>query len=216
MLGGDAHGIGGRGAHADHVGRGTADDAGDAIYNGADDDASGVVGVVALAEAFAALPEPPARSLLFVAFWGEEKGLLGSRQFVADPPWPLDDMVANVNLEMLGRPEEGARHKAWMTGWSESDLGELVARGAARAGIEVFDHPQYGPRLYRASDNASFVREGVIGHSFSAGSLHEDYHRPSDEWQKLDLEHMAAVIRGIFAGVLPIAAVELTPQRRDK
>ncbi|MEM7205123.1 MAG: M28 family peptidase [Planctomycetota bacterium] len=199
-------------AHLDHIGTGTGE--GDRIYNGADDDASGVTAVLALADAFAALPEPPARSLLFMTFWGEEKGLRGSRAFCDDPAWLLDDIVANVNLEMLGRPEEDAQHKAWMTGWKHSDLGELMAPGAARGGVELFRHPRYSAMLYGASDNASFVREGLVAHSFSAGSLHDDYHQPGDEWQTLDLPHMTKVIQGLFCGVLPLAHGDLTPQRR--
>lgn len=199
-------------AHLDHIGLGGRGE--DKINNGADDNASGVTGVLSLADAFCALPEPPARSVIFMTFWGEEKGLAGSRHFVRNPAWPLDRIVANVNLEMLGRPEEGARHKAWMTGWTESDLGELVARGAQRAGVEVFRHRRFSPMLYRASDNWSFATKGVIAHSFSAGSLHRDYHQPSDEWEKLDLPHMTKVIRGLFAGCLPIAQGILTPLRR--
>jgi hypothetical protein len=196
-------------AHLDHVG--TAASGADRIFNGADDDASGVCGMLALADAFAALAERPARTLLFVAFFGEERGMLGSRDFCDDPPWPLENMVADVNLEMLGRPEEGARHKAWMTGWDRSNLGELMARGAKRVGVEIFCHPQHSAMLYGASDNISFVRRGVIGHSFSAGSLHQDYHQVTDEWQKLDLAHMTVVIRGLFAGVLPLAQGVYTP-----
>ena len=171
--------------------------------------------MLGLADAFAALPDRPARTVLFVTFWGEERGLLGSKHFCDNPPWPLEKIVANVNLEMLGRPEEGARHKAWMTGWTKSDLGELMALGAARADVEVFRHERYSPRLYGASDNASFVRRGVIGHSFSAGSLHEDYHQVGDEWQKLDLPHMTVVIRGLFAGTLPLAQGIYTPRKRE-
>lgn len=199
-------------AHLDHVGIGGSGE--DRIHNGADDDATGVCGVLSLADAFSAMRERPKRSLLFVTFWGEEKGLLGSRQFCEEPPWPLEKIVANVNLEMIGRPEDGARHKAWMTGWKKSDLGELMAAGAKRAGVEIFRHARNSPMLYGSSDNASFVRRGVIAHSFSAGSLHEDYHKPGDEWQKLDLPHMTVVIRGLFAGTLGLADGDYTPSKR--
>ncbi|MGI9518024.1 MAG: M28 family peptidase, partial [Pirellulaceae bacterium] len=68
-------------------------------------------------------------------------------------------------------------------------------------------------RLYRASDNWPFVQAGVIAHSFSAGSLHSDYHQPSDEWEKLEPRHMTLVIRGLFAGSLPIANGQVTPRK---
>ncbi len=196
-------------AHLDHLGRGTSQP--DPIYNGADDDASGVTAVLTLADIYGALVPRPKRSLIFTTFWGEERGLLGSKALVENSPWPLDKIVANINIEMIGRPEEGAVHKMWMTGWDKSDLGELVAIGSRRMGVETFEHPSYSARLYGASDNASFVNKGVIAHSFSAGSLHSDYHQPSDEWQKLNLPHMTQVIRGLYAGTLPIARGMFTP-----
>ena len=121
--------------------------------------------------------------------------------------------MANINLEMIGRPEAGASGKAWMTGWEHSDLGELMRVGAARVDVEIFEHPQFSNRLYRASDNWPFVQAGVIAHSFSAGSLHDDYHQPSDEWEKLELRHMTLVIQGLFVGSLPIADGALTPRK---
>ncbi len=196
-------------AHLDHLG--TVPGGKDPIYNGADDDASGVTAVLSLADAFSALKERPKRSTIFMTFWGEEQGLLGSQYFAQHPLWPLDKIVANVNIEMVGRPESGARNKVWETGWDRSNLGPLMALGAKRVGTIIFEHPRYSAGLYRQSDNWSLDQKGVIAHSFSAGSLHEDYHQPSDEWQKLDLDHMTSVIRGLFAGALPIARDELTP-----
>ena len=148
-----------------------------------------------------------------MTFWGEEKGLLGSKHFVKNPLWPLDKVVANINLEMIGRPEDGAESKAWMTGWDKSDLGLLMAEGAKRANVEIFNHKKFGDMLYRQSDNYPFAQAGVIAHSFSAGSLHADYHQPTDEWEKLNLPHMTKIIQGLVAGTLPIANGQLTPIR---
>ena len=199
-------------AHLDHLGgNGTGEDK---IFNGADDDASGVTAVLTLADTFGALEPRTKRSVIFMTFWGEERGLLGSKELVEASPWPLDKLVAGINIEMIGRPEEGARNKIWMTGWTESDLGPLVAFGARRVGVENFEHPKLSKQLYGASDNISFVNKGVIAHSFSGGSLHGDYHQPTDEWQRLDLPHMTQVIRGLYAGTLPIAQGKLTPVRR--
>ncbi len=197
-------------AHLDHLGSGGTGE--DPVFNGADDDASGVTAVLTLADAFGSLEPRPKRSLLFVTFWGEERGMLGSKEFVAASPWPLDQCVADINIEMIGRPEEGALNKCWMTGWGESDLGTLIATGSRRVGVENFEHPTLSARLYRSSDNISFVSKGVVAHSFSAGSLHKDYHQPSDEWQKLNLPHMTQIIRGLYAGTLPIAQGEWTPK----
>ena len=139
---------------------------------GADDNATGVTGVISLADAYAALETRPKRTLIFMAFWGEESGLLGSFHFVKKPLWPLEKIVANINLEMIGRPESGARNKTWVTGWNESNLGSMMAVGAKRVGTMVFEHPRFsGKMLYGASDNWPFVQKGVVAHSFSAGSL---------------------------------------------
>ena len=200
-------------AHLDHIGQ--QGSVGDTICNGADDDATGVTGVLSLADAYGAMETAPKRTVIFMTFWGEEKGLLGSRYYCANPVWPLEKTVANINLEMLGRPEPGASGKCWSTGWEKSDLSELMSVGAKKVGVLIFQHPTFsGDMLYRASDNAPFVDKGVIAHSFSAGSLHEDYHKPGDEWQKLELKHMTKVIQGLFAGSLPFANGEFTPKKR--
>ena len=197
-------------AHLDHLG--AKPSAGDGIFNGADDDASGVTAVVMLADAFAKMQRPK-RSLLFMTFWGEESGLLGSKQFVETPAWPLDKIRANVNIEMIGRPEAGARNKIWMTGWQESDLGVVMNKASLPFGVEIFDHPKFSAMLYRQSDNWSFAQKGVIAHSFSAGSLHSDYHQPDDEWERLEIPHMTRVIQGLFVASLPIAYGESTPNK---
>ena len=197
-------------AHLDHIG--PAERGEDKVNNGADDNASGVTGVLTLADAFGRLKDRPQRSVVFMTFWGEEKGLLGSKYFAEHPLWKLDDIVANVNLEMIGRPEENAEGKAWGTGWPHSNLGPQMAAGAARAGVTIFNHEQFGEMLYGRSDNASFVAKGVIAHSFSAGSLHSDYHQPTDEVSKLNIPHMTKIIQGLLAGILPIARGQLTPK----
>ncbi|MEQ1904723.1 MAG: M28 family peptidase [Pirellulaceae bacterium] len=189
-------------AHLDHLGR--REGQVDPIYNGADDDASGVSAVLTLADAFGAAKARPARSVLFMTFWGEESGLLGSKDFADNPSWPLDKIVSNINIEMIGRPEAGASKKIWVTGWEKSDLGPIMNQSSQQIGITIFEHPKYSAMLYRSSDNWSLAQKGVIAHSFSAGSLHGDYHQPGDEWQKLDIEHMTNVIRGLYIGSLPL------------
>lgn len=200
-------------AHLDHIGRQAGDRGGDTVNNGADDNATGVTAVLTLADAYAALPKRPERSIIFLTFWGEEKGLLGSRQYCEQPLWPLEDTVANINIEMIGRPEENAEQKMWGTGWTRSSLGPQLAAGAARAGITVFHREDVSEMLYTRSDNYSFVQKGVIAHSFSAGSLHADYHKPTDEVALLNLPHMTRVIQGLFAGSLPFAHAQLTPEK---
>ena len=201
-------------AHLDHIG--VRDYGDDRINNGADDNATGVTAVVSLADAFGSLKTKPRRSIVFVTFWGEEKGLLGSRHFVDNPLWPLSKIIANINIEMVGRPETDAREKAWMTGWKHSNLGPIMNSGAQRVGVEIFNRTDVGEMLYSRSDNYSFVRKGVVAHSFSAGSLHADYHQPSDEWEKLDIPHMTKVIQGLFAGALFVAQNSVPPAASGK
>lgn len=196
-------------AHYDHVGVGRAVD-GDGIYNGADDDATGTTAVLLLAEAIARQPAPR-RNVLFVAFAAEERGLRGSRAFCEQPPVELDKVVADLNIEMIGRPEPGNEGKAWITGAELSDFATICGAALARTGIGLVDFPMAG-RLFAASDNFSFVSHGVVAHSISAGSLHSDYHRPSDEVDRLDIPHMTRIVRGLFDVVLELANRDAAPE----
>jgi len=189
-------------AHYDHLGTGRLRN-GDAVYNGADDNATGTTAVVLLAEALAQLPRSE-RSIVFVCFSAEEKGLRGSAAFCEKPPFSLDKIAANINIEMIGRPPADGQRKAWITGRDYSDFAAIAEPVLLRAGIELVDF-QMAAALFRASDNFSFVRKGVVAHSISAGSLHEDYHQPSDEVELLDIEHMTVVIRGLAQVVLEFA-----------
>ena len=188
-------------AHYDHIGLQLLGPDGDFICNGADDDGSGSIGVLALAQAFAQLPSPPSRNLLFVWFCGEEKGLLGSRHYAEHPLLPLATTVANINLEMIGRPGDIGANRAWVTGFQYSDVQDSLNRGAAVTGLEFFKQERLSDMLFERSDNASFAYHGIPAHSISAGSLHEDYHQPSDEVEKIDFANMQRVVRGLFAGV---------------
>lgn len=189
-------------AHYDHIGVRRPVD-GDAICNGADDDASGTTAVVLLAEALVRRPRP-ARSIAFVCFSAEEKGLRGSAAFAERPPFPLDRVVANLNIEMIGRPESGRERAAWITGADYSDFAAIAAPALQRAGIELVEF-ELATQLFAQSDNLSLARKGVVAHSLSAGSLHADYHQPGDEVGKLDLPHMTAVIRGLAEVALEFA-----------
>ena len=199
-------------AHYDHIGEGGA--GGDTIHNGADDNATGTTATTLLAQALAKGP-PLARSVLFVCFAAEERGLRGSAAFCEKPPVPLDKVVANLNLEMLGRPETGKEGKAWITGDDLSDFAAIVRGPLQRAGVEVIDF-HMSAQLFSASDNWSFVKHGVVAHSLSAGSLHEDYHRPGDEVGKLDIPHMTRIIRALQEVVRELADRETPPAWNDK
>lgn len=201
-------------AHYDHVGEGRAVD-GDGIYNGADDNATGTTAVVLIAEALARAGKRLPRNVLFVCFAAEERGLRGSRAFCDEPPLPLDKVVANLNIEMIGRPMPGNERKAWITGVQFSDFGDVCAGALQQSGLELVEFPMAG-QLFAASDNYSFVRHGVVAHSVSAGSLHDDYHKPGDELAKIDLPHMTAIVRGLRDVAVALASREAAPKWNDE
>lgn len=196
-------------AHMDHVGVGRAVN-GDSIYNGADDDASGTSALLEVAEALASMEQPPARSILFLAVSGEEKGLLGSRYFSDNPTVPLESIVANVNMDMIGRNE---RDTVVVLGKNYSSLGGVVERISAEnprlVGLAAGDDRWPREGFFFRSDHFNFARKEIPAIFFFAGT-HEDYHQPSDEVERLDVDKAARVARFIFLTTHAIAA---DPQR---
>ncbi|MEY2982407.1 MAG: Arginyl aminopeptidase [Planctomycetota bacterium] len=198
------------GAHYDHVGIRPRADGSDGIYNGADDDATGTTAVLLLAEHFAAQTERTRRTLVFVCFSAEEKGLQGSRAFAAEPPFALSRVAAMVNLEMLGRPEKEGPPFAWVTGKELSDFATIAGPALGRAGVALTDF-EMASRLFSASDNLPFAQKGVVAHSISAGTLHSDYHQPGDEPSRIDVPHMTAVLAGLAEVVAEFANRDQRP-----
>jgi len=178
-------------AHYDHLGIGPAVN-GDSIYNGADDDASGVVAVLEIAKALAAGPAPK-RTVVFVATTGEEVGLLGTRWYIAHPVVPLDRMTANLEIEMIGRPDSlaGGPGHAWLTGFERSTMGSMFTA----AGLPIGPDKRPDEQFFMRSDNIAFAQAGIPAHTLSTFNLHSDYHRPSDEVSRIDFAHMTTVIR---------------------
>jgi hypothetical protein len=184
-------------AHMDHVGVGDPNVWGDSIYNGADDDASGTSTVVEVAEAFASLQPRPRRSIMFVAVSGEEHGLWGSDHFAENPPVPVGQMVANLNVDMVGR---NWTDTIVAIGKEHSDLGLTLAQvnGAhPELGMTAIDDLWPGESFYTRSDHYNFARKGVPILFFFNGT-HEDYHEPSDELDKIDAEKTARIGRLLF------------------
>lgn len=192
-------------AHYDHVGI-RAPVAGDSIYNGADDDASGTVAVLEIARELASGP-PPARTLIFLATTGEEVGLLGTRHYIAHPVHPLDKTVANLEIEMIGRPDSlaGGRGKGWLTGYERSTMGEILVKN----GIPIVPDARPEQNFFMRSDNIAFARIGIPAHTLSSFNLHGDYHRPSDDITRVDAGHMAEVIRAAARAVRALADGEV-------
>ncbi|MHC4261502.1 MAG: M28 family peptidase [Planctomycetota bacterium] len=182
-------------AHIDHLGvrppsEGEAE-AVDSIYNGADDDASGVAALLEVAESIA-LGGAAAREVVLLFATGEERGLLGTYEYLDRPVAPLERTCFNLNFEMLGRPDvlAGGAGQMWLTGYERTTLGP----GLAALGIELTPDPRPEQNFFMRSDNIAFVYRDIPGQTLSSYDLHEDYHTAGDEWHTLDYEHMAAAV----------------------
>ena len=212
------------GAHYDHVGMG-APIAGDSVYNGADDDGSGTVGMIAIAEALSK-GSPLPRSVLFVWHAGEEKGLLGSKYFTEFPTVPLKSIVTQLNIDMIGRskapedtnpvnkdlsnPDEvyiiGSRAMSTTLG----ELSEEVNRSFHQLKLNYrYDDPTDPNRFFFRSDHYNYAQKGVPIAFFFDG-VHQDYHKVSDSIEKIDFEKMSKVVRTICATAIELATM---PQR---
>ena len=178
-------------AHYDHLGIAEAVD-GDSIYNGADDDASGVTIVLEIARAFSK-GAPPKRTLLFMLTTGEEQGILGTRWYIAHAAFPLSQMVAELDVEMAGRPDSlaGGPGKLWMTGYDRSTMGAMLKA----AGIPIVADPYPQFKFFERSDNIVFAQSGIPAHTLSSYNLHDDYHKPSDDVSRIDFTHLTAVTK---------------------
>ncbi len=201
-------------AHHDHVGVGRPQD-GDSIYNGANDDASGVTAVIALARYFKQLRRPE-RTLVFATFTGEESGGFGS-QYLSRQLDP-DQIVAMFNIEMIGKAGVENPTLVWITGFAETDFGEILQTGMEQDAAYSFGADPYPDQnLFYRSDNAVFARLSVPAHSISTTSMNsdEDYHQASDEFETLDIGHMTATIQAIARGAMPIVSGDATPTRVD-
>jgi peptidase M28-like protein len=182
-------------AHMDHIGITPGQP--DSINNGADDDASGTVGVIELAEAFSRPGARPKRSIIFLTVSGEEKGLWGSKYFSEHPPVPIGQIVADINIDMVGRnwPDTIVA-----IGKEHSDLGATLNRVNAahrELGMTAIDDRWPEERFYFRSDHYNFARRGVPILFFFNG-VHEDYHEVTDSPEKINSEKEARILRLLF------------------
>jgi hypothetical protein len=194
-------------AHYDHIGvRPTGE--GDRINNGANDDGSGTVSVIELASALASLKQRPKRSVVFIAWFGEEKGLLGSRYYVRHPVFPLEKTVGMVNLEHLGRTDdsEGPRlNSATLTGFDFTDLGPSFRAAGEKTGVDVYKHEKNSDVFFSRSDNQALADAGIPAHTLCVAFVFPDYHKVGDHWEKIDYANLASVNRMIALALATIA-----------
>jgi Peptidase family M28 len=194
-------------AHYDHLGMKATGD-GDRIYNGANDDGSGTVSVIEVANAMAAAGYRPRRSIVFMTFWGEERGLLGSTYYGKNPIFPLARTIADVNLEQVGRTDdtEGPRVNAVsITGEDYSEVGKVFEMAGKELGTGVQRHPKYSDPFFFRSDNAAMATQGVPAHTICTAFEYPDYHRVSDHWDKIDYANMAKVDRLVALAMMTLA-----------
>ena len=199
-------------AHFDHIGirplEAWESEDSDWVYNGADDDASGVAAILELAGAWAVADPPPVRTLVFLLVTGEEVGLLGTEYYLDHPVQPLADTVLNLNFEMIGRPdpEAGGEGKLWLTGSEDTTLLESFEAAG------VVEDPRPDQHFFKRSDNWAFVERGLVGQTLSSYNMHRDYHKETDEAELLDYDHMETGVRTAFEAMRPFVEGEVRPQ----
>lgn len=196
--------------HYDHLGEITPVN-GDSIANGADDDASGVTAVIALARYFSKLG-PQKRTLVFAAFTAEEEGGYGARHMLTqiNP----DEVAGMVNIEMIGKPSRFGTGQAYITGFELSELPKIFQDGAKPPyGFHPDPYPE--ENLFYRSDNTAFARRGVPAHTISTSQMDKDiyYHTVDDEFETLDIKGMTEIIRSIALGSMPLVNGTATPSR---
>ncbi|HVF67827.1 MAG TPA: M28 family peptidase [Pyrinomonadaceae bacterium] len=197
-------------AHYDHIGVREGCDASkeDCINNGANDDGSGTVGVMELAAALSKLNPRPKRSILFMTFFGEELGLVGSRYYGRHPLVPLAKTVAQVNMEQIGRTDDKEGPQVGtlaVTGFDFSDVGSALQRAGEATGVKVYKHPTNSDAYFSRSDNQSLADAGVPAHTAGVAFEFPDYHAVGDEWAKVDYANMERVVRAVGLAALLIA-----------
>lgn len=205
------------GAHYDHLGlrepmmrtfkagKIVPDTSGPQIHNGADDNASGTSGVIEIARLFASGPKPK-RSVLFIAFTGEEAGLHGSKYFVDHPTVPLEKTVAMLNLDMVGRMPSGKNTVEIFGVDCAKEFKDIADKAAASEGMQTAPSSDSGGR----SDHASFIRKDIPSMHFFSGQ-HTDYHKPSDDADKINAADGARIVTLIQRIGSDIAALDAKP-----
>ena len=198
-------------AHYDHLGRKNIGE-GDLIFNGANDNASGVSAMIMLADYFKKT-KINKRSILFIAFTAEEMGLVGSSHF--GKTISAETIIAGVNIEMIGKESPFGPKTAWLTGFNRSDFGKIIQKNLSFSEYKLYPDPYKNYRLFFRSDNASLARLGVPAHTFSTSPMDKDldYHKVSDEAETLDVKTITETIKAIATGIRSIISGDDTPSR---
>jgi Zn-dependent M28 family amino/carboxypeptidase len=204
-------------AHFDHLGARAQAGKPDSIYNGVDDNASGTAAMLAIGQALSAGRTRPKRSIIFLGLSAEEKGILGSEYFVAHPPVPRGRLVADINLDGIGRAWQ--RDTVSAIGGKYSTLGASVARAATRTAappLTVVENQWPDRTFYESSDQIRFATAGIPSVYFYGAGPHPDYHQPSDDLRGLDAGYGARVAEVAGATALEVADAPARPEWTDQ
>lgn len=200
--------------HYDHLGIGKPNAQGDSIYNGANDDASGITAIIMLARYFGKL-RTHERTLVFAAFTAEEIGGYGSRYFSQgfDPA----AVMAMFNIEMIGTESKWGTNSAFITGYERTDMGKILEKNLEGSPFRFYPDPYPKQQLFYRSDNANLARQGVPAHTISTSKMDSEkyYHQLGDEIGTLDMNNMARIIKSIALSSRSIVAGTDTPSRVD-
>ena len=199
--------------HYDHLGMKESGD--DKVFNGANDDASGITAVITLAEFFKKKNDN-ARTLIFVAFTGEETGGYGSAFF--SNSINADEVVAMFNIEMIGTDSKWGKNSAYITGFERSDFGTILQKNLVGSGFNFYQDPYPQEQLLYRSDNARLAALGVPAHTISTSKMdvEPNYHKLSDEISTLDMDNMTEIIKSIAISSQTIISGKDTPSRVPK
>lgn len=201
--------------HFDHIG--TSNNPKDNIYNGADDDASGITTLVGIADYFK--NKKSDFSMVFMAFNGEEKGMLGSKAISKDQN--LDKIYNNLttlfNFEMVATESAFGKNALFMTGDEFSDLDELFNKNAAN-GLKINPDPYASEQLFYRSDNVNFVKKKIIAHSFSTVDMTKatHYHHENDDINVVDFDNLTQIINNFGKTLEKLTPKNFAPKYNDK
>jgi Zn-dependent M28 family amino/carboxypeptidase len=197
-------------AHYDHLG--INKDGEDKVFNGANDDASGTTAVIALAKYFKELNQNE-RTIIFVAFTGEEVGGFGSKFFSENID--ANKVVAMFNIEMIGTDSKWGKNSAYITGFEKSDFGVILQKNLKGSNFNFYPDPYPQQQLFYRSDNARLAALGVPAHTISTSKMDSEpnYHKLSDEVSTLDLDNMTEIVKSIAISSQTIISGEDTPTR---
>ena len=201
-------------AHYDHLGIGKPNEAGDSIFNGANDDASGTTAVSPFANYFKKLNNNE-RTLVFAAFTAEESGGFGSQYF--SKQMDATKVVAMFNIEMIGTHSKWGANSAFITGYEKTDMGKILEKNLEGSQFKFYPDPYPDQQLFYRSDNATLARLGVAAHTISTSKMDVEkyYHTQDDEIETLDMKNMTEIIKAIAISSTSIVAGKETPSRVD-